>query len=85
MASALIEEMKTVATEVKRRQLEDAVSSSWANLAAEEDPQRRGIEALLVDAGAEGGDGGGEGGAGMLNSKNNGSIRRQPRLIWRIS
>ena len=35
MASALIEELKIVATEAKRRQIEDAVGSSWAALAAE--------------------------------------------------
>ena len=60
MASALIEELKTVATEAKRSQIEDAVGSSWAALAAEEDPQGRGIGTLLVEAGAgEGGGGGG--------------------------
>ena len=41
MASALVEELKTVATEAKRSQIEDAVGSSWAALAAEEDPQGR--------------------------------------------
>ena len=61
MASALIEELKIVATEAKRSQREDAVGSSWAALAAEEDPQGRGIGTLLVEAGAGGG--GGEGGA----------------------
>ena len=55
MASALIEELKIVA---KRSQIEDAVGSSWAALAAEEDPQRRGIGTLLVEAGAGGGGGG---------------------------
>ena len=45
------------------------MGSSWATLAAEEDPQGRGIGTLLVEAGAEGGGGGegegrgGEGGA----------------------
>ena len=63
MASALIEELKTVATEAKRSQIEDAVGSSWVALAAEEDPQGRGIGTLLVKAGAGGG-GGGEGGEG---------------------
>ena len=63
MASALIEERKIVATEAKRRQIEDAVGSSWAALAAEEDPQGRGIGTLLVEAGA-GGEGGGRGGEG---------------------
>ena len=52
MASALIEELKTVATEAKRSQIEDAVGSSWGALAAEEDPQERGIGTLLVEAGA---------------------------------
>ena len=55
MASALIEELKTVAAEAKRSQIEDAVGSSWAALAAEEDAQGRGIGPLLVEAGAGGG------------------------------
>ena len=63
MASALLEELKIVATEAKRSQIEDAVGSSWAALAAEEDPQGRGIGTLLVEAGAGGG-GGGRGGGG---------------------
>ena len=62
MASALLEELKIVATEAKRSQIEDAVDSSWAALAAEEDPPGRGIGTLLVEAGAGGGRGGGEGG-----------------------
>ena len=61
MASALLEELKIVATEAKRSQIEDAVGSSWAALAAEEDPQGRGIGTLLVEAGAGGGGGGGGG------------------------
>ena len=61
MSSALIEELKIVATKVKRSQIEDAVGSSWAALAAEEDPQGRGIGTLLVEARARGGRGGGEG------------------------
>ena len=67
MASALIEELKIVATEVKRSQIEDAVSSSWAVLATEEEPQRKGIGTLLVEAGAGGGwgRGGGRGGGGV--------------------
>ena len=71
MASALTEELKTVATEAKRSQIEDAVGSSWAALAAEEDPQGRGIGTLLVEAGAGGGGeegrrgGGGRGGVGV--------------------
>ena len=63
MASALIEELKTVATEAKRSQIEDAVGSSWAALAVEENPQKRGIGTLLIEAGAGGGQGwGAEGG-----------------------
>ena len=59
MASALLEELKIVATKAKRSQVEDAVGSSWPALATEEDPQGRGIGTLLVEAG--GGGGGGEG------------------------
>ena len=65
MASTLLEEIKTVATEAKRTQIKDAVGSSWAALAAEEDPQGRGIGTLLVEAGAGGGGGGGRGGGGV--------------------
>ena len=50
MASALIEELKIVATEAKKSQIEDAVGSSWAAL-----------QTLLVEAGAGGGEGVGEG------------------------
>ena len=96
MASVLIEELKIMATEAKRTQIEDAVGSSWAALAAEEDPQGRGIGTLLVEAGAGGGRGGGRGrrgaggrggggGAGVLDSENNGRIRWQPSLIGRLS
>ena len=88
MASALLE-LKIVATEAKRSQIKDAVGSSWAALAAEEDPQGRGIGTLLVEAGAGGGRGrekdrGGVG-AGVLDSENNGRIRWQPSLIGRLS
>ena len=98
MASALLDELKTVTTVVKRSQIEDAVGSSWAALAAEEGPQGTGIGTLLVEAGAGrgGGRGGGKarrgagkreksGGAGMLSSESNESIRRQPSLIERMS
>ena len=66
MTSALIEELKIVATEAKRSQIEDTVGSSWTALAAEEDPQGRGIGTLLliVEAGAGGGEGGGRRGEG---------------------
>ena len=43
-----------MATEAKITQIEDAVGSSWAALAAEEDPQGRGIGTQLVEAGAGG-------------------------------
>ena len=98
MASALIEVLKIVATEAKKTQIEDAVGRSWAALAAEEDPQGRGIGTLLVEAGAGGGRGREEGrggrvaggreggvGAGVLDSENNGRIRWQPSLIGRLS
>ena len=94
MASVLIEELEIVATEAKRSQIEDAVGSSWAALAAEEDPRRRGMETLLVEAGAGGGGGGGGRGsggrgrgvgAGVLGSESNGRIRWQPSLIGRLA
>ena len=97
IASALLEELKIVATEAKRTQIEDAVGSSWAALAAEEGPQGRRIGTLLliVEARTGGGGGGGEGrergggrgggvGAGVLDSENNGRIRWQPSLIGRL-
>ena len=90
MALALIRELKTVATEAKRSQIEDAVGGSWASLAAEEDHHERGIGTLLVEAGAGGGGGGGGGrgggvGAGVLNSENNWRIRWQPSLTGKLS
>ena len=85
MASALIEELKTVATEAKRSQIKDAVGSSWAALAMEEDPQGRGIGTLLVEAGAGAGGRGWDVGAGVLGSENNARIRWQPSLIGRLS
>ena len=83
-------QLKIVATEAKRSQIEDAVGSSWAALAAEEDPQGRGIGTLLVEAGAGGGGGEREGrgggvGAGVLDSENNGRIRWQPSPMRRLS
>ena len=77
MASALIEELKIVATEAKRTQIEDAVGSSWAALAAEEDPQGRGIGTLLVEARAGGGGGGREGrgrGGGERGGRGGGGV-----------
>ena len=76
-------QLNIVATEVKRSQIGDAVSSSWAALAAEENSQGRGIGALLVEVEAGPGGGGGRGieggkragggdrgGAGVFNSEN---------------
>ena len=80
MASALLEELKIVATEAKRSQIEDAVGSSWAALAAEGDPQGRGIGTLLVEAGEGGGGGGGGGrvGAWVSNSETMGGSDGNP-------
>ena len=58
MASARLEQLKITAIEVNRGQIEDAVGSSWAALAAEEDPRGRGMGTLLVEAGSGGGGGG---------------------------
>ena len=85
MASVLLEQLETVATEVKISQIENGVGSSWAALAAEEDPQGRGIGTLLVKVGAGAAGGRRRGGAGVLNSESNGRIRWQPRLIGRMS
>ena len=57
MASALLEELMTGATKVTKSQIDDAVGNSQAALVVEEDPQERGIEALLVEPGAGGGAG----------------------------
>ena len=98
MASALLEELKTMATVVKKSQIEDAVGSSWAALAAEEDPQGRRTGTLLVEARAGGGGGeeestggggaGGRwesGGVGILSSDNIERIRWLPSLMGRMT
>ena len=68
MASALIEELEIVATEAKITQIEDAVGSSWAALAAEEDPRERDRNSSSRSGnrrmGGEGGGGEGKGGEG---------------------
>ena len=63
-----------MATEAKKNQIEDAVGSSLAALAAEEDPQGRGIGTLLVEAGAGGGEGRvrGRGGGGEEGAQGRG-------------
>ena len=68
MAPALIHELNNVATEAKRSQIEDAVGSSWAALAAEEEPQGRGVGTPLIETGGGGG-GGAEGGGGGRGSE----------------
>ena len=60
MASALIEELKNVATEAKRSQIEDAAGSSSSALAAEEDPQGRGTGNSTSRSGSRRRGGGGE-------------------------
>ena len=80
MASALLEELKAVATEVKQNQIEDAVDSPWAVLATGEDPQKGGIGTELEEEKVAGG-----GGGGGLNSENIRRIRWQPSLTGRIS
>ena len=64
MAPVLLEELKTVATETKRSQIECTVGISWTALAAEEDPQGRKMGTLMIEAGTgqRGASGGGEGG-----------------------
>ena len=61
IASALLKELKILATEVKKSQTEDAVGSLWAALGAEEAQERR-IWTLLVEAEEGGGQGWGSGG-----------------------
>ena len=92
MASALIEELKTVATKATRSQIEDAVDNSRAALAADEDSQGRGMGTLLVEAGAGGGGGGWERDAGIRGGawrrgcrENNRRTRWQPSLTRRLS
>ena len=64
-----------------KNQIEDAVGSSWAALAAEEDPQGRGIGTLLVEAGAGGGEGRGRGrGGGGRRGHRGGGVRQQEQL-----
>ena len=82
MASALTEELKSVGIEAKRSQIEDAVGSSWAALAAEEDSQGRGVGTRLR---RRGGGGGGGAGAWVFDSENNGRIRWQPSLTGILS
>ena len=92
MASALIEELKIVATEAERSQIENLSGSLWTTLAMEEGPRGRGTGTLLSkgekeEEGWEGRGGRGVGGRGgcvgpgISNNENNRSIHSQPRLI----
>ena len=75
----------------------DAMGSSWAALAAEENPQGRGIGTLLVEVGAGeggGGGGGGERGGGERGGRGGGGVGQReqwedpmatPSLIGRLS
>ena len=78
MASAFLEELMTVSTEVKRSQIKDAVDALWAALVAEEDPQGRGggIHMLKREV---------EGGRRLFNNENNGRIRWQLSPKGRMS
>ena len=53
MAPALLEQLKTVVTEVTRSENQDAVGASWAALVTEKDPQGRSIGALMVKVGGK--------------------------------
>ena len=69
MASAPIEELKTVATEAERSQIENVSGILWTALAVEEGPRGRGTGTLLSkgeqeEEGREGRGGRGAGGRG---------------------
>ena len=78
----LLEELKTVAAEVKKNQIEDAVGSSWAALEAEEDSQRREVRTLLVKARERGEGGRGErtGGGGWSGARGGGGVEQRELL-----
>ena len=95
MASALLVELKIVASKIAKSQIKDAVGCSWASLAAEglsreryrDSAGRSGSRSRkgggTGDERGAGGEGGG--GGGVLNSENNGRIRWQPSMIERMS
>ena len=90
-ASALLGKLKTVATKVKRGQKEDAVSTSWAALAAEVNSHGRGIWSVLVETGAErgGGRGGVDGrggeGEGLQQQQWENPLATQPKMENELS
>ena len=68
MASALIDELKTLATEVERSDMEDVVVTSRTALAAGEDPQ---CERIMDSTGRSGG------------NRNGGAARSRERTMGR--
>ena len=67
MASALLEELKIVATEAKRSQIEDAVGSSWGCPSGGRGPSKERVRNSTGRIGEQeerGGEGGGGGGGG---------------------
>ena len=88
MASALLQELKTMATVVKKKQIEDVVGSSWVALAAEEDPQGRriGLYWSKREQEEEGGEEEGTGGAGAGGKMGaRGSGGAEQREQWKDS
>ena len=64
MASALIEELKIVATEAKKTQIEDAVGSSWAALGGKGPSRERDRNSFSRSGSRRRGGGEGRGGTG---------------------
>ena len=86
MASALIEELKTVTAEAKRSQIEDAVGIMGSLSGGRVHSRKRDRNSTGQSGsrrrrrGRGGGERGGVG-VGVLNSENNGRIRWQPSLL----
>ena len=98
MASALIEELKIVATEAKRTQIKGRSGQFMGCPSGGRGPTRERDSNSFSRSGSRRRGGGGEGrggkgaegrgegvGAGVLDSENNGRIRWQPSLIGRLS
>ena len=85
MASALIEELKTVATEAKRSQIEyEGVMGSPSGRRGPSREKDRNSTGRSRSRRRGRGEGGGVG-AGVLDSENNGRTHWQPSLIGRLS
>ena len=84
MASALIEELKIVATEAKKTQIEDAVGSSWAALGGKGPSRERDRNSFSRSGsrrrggGGRGGEGQGQGGEGGRGGGGVGQRETQP-------